>query len=101
MFLQRKSLQRELCEFCHKHRFGAVVAMTISFNERSEPHRQLAVYSSSTLYREEFCRPVNQTPPTRGQHRNKSLSIRSFGRTDPTRTCLLLLLTTSNQETWH
>lgn len=24
---------------------------------------------------------------TRGQHRNKSLSIRSFGRTDPTRTC--------------
>ncbi|XP_024255155.1 exopolyphosphatase PRUNE1-like [Oncorhynchus tshawytscha] len=68
MFLQRKSLQRELCEFCHKHRFGAVVAMTISFNERSEPHRQLAVYSSSTLYREEVSQALEKA-------RNPSLCI--------------------------
>ncbi|XP_062342524.1 exopolyphosphatase PRUNE1-like isoform X1 [Osmerus eperlanus] len=54
MFLQRRSLQQELCEFCHKHRLGALVAMTISFREgSSEPCRQLAVYSASTLYREE------------------------------------------------
>ncbi|KAJ8383389.1 hypothetical protein AAFF_G00220890 [Aldrovandia affinis] len=52
-FLQRRGLQQELCEFCHKHRFNLVVAMTICFNENNEPFRQLAVYSSSTLYREE------------------------------------------------
>ncbi|MFT7811233.1 protein prune homolog [Arapaima gigas] len=52
-FLQRRGLQQELCEFCHKHRFSLLVAMTISFNENNEPFRQLAVYSSSTLYREE------------------------------------------------
>ncbi|CAB1351065.1 unnamed protein product, partial [Coregonus sp. 'balchen'] len=68
MFLQRRSLQQELCEFCHKHSFGAVVAMTISFNERSEPHRQLAVYSSSTLYREEVSQALEKA-------RNPSLSF--------------------------
>ncbi|XP_038828400.1 exopolyphosphatase PRUNE1-like [Salvelinus namaycush] len=68
VFLQRRSLQQELCEFCHKHRFGAVVAMTISFNERSEPHRQLAVYSSSTLYREEVSQALEKA-------RNPSLSF--------------------------
>ncbi|KAG9334705.1 hypothetical protein JZ751_007240 [Albula glossodonta] len=59
-FLQRQGLQRELCEFCHKHRFSLVVAMTISFNEKNEPFRQLAVYSSSTLYREEVSRALEK-----------------------------------------
>ncbi|KAJ8273646.1 hypothetical protein GJAV_G00103980 [Gymnothorax javanicus] len=57
-FLQRRSLQQELCEFCHKHHFNLLVAMTISFNDNSEPFRQLAVYSSSTLYREEVSRAL-------------------------------------------
>ncbi|KAL0962302.1 hypothetical protein UPYG_G00338310 [Umbra pygmaea] len=68
MFLQRRSLLEELCEFCHDHQFGAVVAMTISFNERSEPDRQLAVYSSSTLYREEVSQALENT-------QNPSLSL--------------------------
>uniref|UniRef100_UPI003AAF46DE exopolyphosphatase PRUNE1-like n=1 Tax=Centroberyx gerrardi TaxID=166262 RepID=UPI003AAF46DE len=55
LFLQRKSLQQELCEFCHSRRLSALVAMTISFNDQSnEPVRQLAVYSSSSLYRHEI-----------------------------------------------
>ncbi|XP_010872021.2 exopolyphosphatase PRUNE1 [Esox lucius] len=68
MFLQRRSILQELCEFCHKHGFGAVVAMTISFNEQCEPHRQLAVYSSSTLYREQVSHALEKA-------RNPSLSL--------------------------
>ncbi|XP_036371924.1 exopolyphosphatase PRUNE1-like [Megalops cyprinoides] len=59
-FLQRRGLKQELCEFCHKHRFNLVVAMTISFNENNEPFRQLAVYSSSTLYREEVSQALER-----------------------------------------
>ncbi|XP_045064857.1 exopolyphosphatase PRUNE1-like [Coregonus clupeaformis] len=59
-FLQRQSLQQELCEFCHKHSYNLVVAMTISFNDNKEPFRQLAVYSSSTLYREEMSQALEQ-----------------------------------------
>ncbi|KAG5842731.1 hypothetical protein ANANG_G00180820 [Anguilla anguilla] len=59
-FLQRRFLQQELCEFCHKHCFDLLVAMTISFNENSEPFRQVAVYSSSTLYREEVSRALER-----------------------------------------
>ncbi|XP_048849547.1 exopolyphosphatase PRUNE1 isoform X1 [Brienomyrus brachyistius] len=59
-FLQRRCLQQELCEFCHKHRFSLLVAMTISFNEKNEPFRQLAVYSSSTLYREEVSQALDK-----------------------------------------
>lgn len=53
-FLQRRGLQQELCEFCHKHKYNLLVAMTISFKENNQPFRQLAVYSSSTLYREQL-----------------------------------------------
>ncbi|XP_028834591.1 exopolyphosphatase PRUNE1 isoform X2 [Denticeps clupeoides] len=53
-FLQRSGLQQELCEFCHKHKYNLLVTMTISFSENNEPFRQLAVYSSSTVYREEM-----------------------------------------------
>ncbi|KAJ8000177.1 hypothetical protein DPEC_G00202130 [Dallia pectoralis] len=68
MFLQRRAILQELCEFCHTHRFGAVVAMTISFNELSEPDRQLAVYSSSALYREQVSHALEKA-------RNPSLSL--------------------------
>ncbi|XP_041708972.2 exopolyphosphatase PRUNE1 [Coregonus clupeaformis] len=67
-FLQRQSLQQELCEFCHKHSYNLVVAMTISFKDNKEPFRQLAVYSSSTLYREEMSQALEQA-------RNPSLSL--------------------------
>ncbi|XP_036395411.1 exopolyphosphatase PRUNE1 [Megalops cyprinoides] len=53
-FLQRQCLQQELCEFCHKHHYSLVVIMTISFKDKKEAFRQMAVYSSSTLYREEL-----------------------------------------------
>lgn len=44
-FLQRPGLQHDLPTFCQQHSYTALVAMTISFGERHEPHRQLAVYS--------------------------------------------------------
>ncbi|KAF5892087.1 unconventional myosin-Ie-like, partial [Clarias magur] len=52
-FLQREFLQQELCEFCHKHNYNLLVAMTISFIDNKEPFRQMAVYSSSTRNRDE------------------------------------------------
>ncbi|KTF85790.1 hypothetical protein cypCar_00029313, partial [Cyprinus carpio] len=52
-FLQRRGLQQDLCDFCHNHNYNLVVAMTISFIDNKEPFRQLAVYSSSTVNREE------------------------------------------------
>ncbi|KAM3858562.1 exopolyphosphatase PRUNE1-like [Diretmus argenteus] len=62
VFLQRKCLQQELCEFCHSLRLGALVAMTISSNDQShEPLRQLAVYSSSSLYRQEISHALLKT----------------------------------------
>ncbi|KAJ8354637.1 hypothetical protein SKAU_G00222040 [Synaphobranchus kaupii] len=59
-FLQRRGLQQELCEFCHKHSYSLLVTMAISFNEKEEAFRQLAVYSSSTLYREEMSRALEK-----------------------------------------
>ncbi|XP_072536139.1 exopolyphosphatase PRUNE1 [Salminus brasiliensis] len=59
-FLQRKRLQQELCEFCHKYSYNLVVAMTISFIDSKEPFRQLAVYSSSTLYRDEVSKALEK-----------------------------------------
>ncbi|KAI1886017.1 hypothetical protein AGOR_G00209710 [Albula goreensis] len=53
-FLQRRGLQKELCDFCHKHSYSLVIAMAISIDEKNEPTRQLAIYSSSALYREEM-----------------------------------------------
>uniref|UniRef100_A0A8C4YDP0 Prune exopolyphosphatase 1 n=1 Tax=Gopherus evgoodei TaxID=1825980 RepID=A0A8C4YDP0_9SAUR len=50
-FLQRPGLQQDLCAFCQQHGYGGLVAMTISFNERNEPFRQLAVYSQHPAVR--------------------------------------------------
>ncbi|KAI3359020.1 hypothetical protein L3Q82_015404 [Scortum barcoo] len=55
LFLRRENLQPDLCDFCQSHQLDAVVAMTISFKDQSdEPVRQLAVYSSSSQYRQEI-----------------------------------------------
>ncbi|XP_066540195.1 exopolyphosphatase PRUNE1 isoform X2 [Hoplias malabaricus] len=59
-FLQRPGLQQELCEFCHKYSYNLVVAMAISFIDNKEPFRQLAVYSSSTLYRDEVSKALEK-----------------------------------------
>ncbi|XP_052434619.1 exopolyphosphatase PRUNE1 isoform X1 [Carassius gibelio] len=59
-FLQRRGLQQDLCEFCHNHNYNLVLAMTISFIDNKEPLRQLAVYSSSTVYREEMSKALEK-----------------------------------------
>ncbi|XP_030640055.1 exopolyphosphatase PRUNE1 [Chanos chanos] len=59
-FLQRQNLQQELCDFCQQHNYNLLVAMTISFKDNKEPFRQLAVYSSSSLYRNEICRALEK-----------------------------------------
>ncbi|XP_051999542.1 exopolyphosphatase PRUNE1-like [Xyrauchen texanus] len=68
-FLQRRGLQQDLCEFCHNHNYNLVIAMTISFNDNKEPFRQLAVYSSSTVYREEMSKALEKA-------KNPSLDLR-------------------------
>ncbi|XP_060725744.1 exopolyphosphatase PRUNE1 [Tachysurus vachellii] len=68
-FLQRKSLQQELCEFCHKHNYNLVVAMTISFIDNKEPFRQIAVYSSNTRNRDEVIKALEKA---RNPHLNLS-----------------------------
>ncbi|XP_049661666.1 bcl-2/adenovirus E1B 19 kDa-interacting protein 2-like protein isoform X4 [Accipiter gentilis] len=44
-FLCRPNLLQDLDAFCQARGYTGLVAMTISFNERNEPSRQLAVYS--------------------------------------------------------
>ncbi|KAF4087899.1 hypothetical protein AMELA_G00076590 [Ameiurus melas] len=68
-FLQRECLQQELCEFCHKHNYNLVVAMTISFIDNKEPFRQIAVYSSSTHNRDEVIKALEKA---RNPHLNLS-----------------------------
>ncbi|XP_052003750.1 exopolyphosphatase PRUNE1 [Xyrauchen texanus] len=67
-FLQRRGLQQDLCDFCHNHNYNLVVAMTISFIDNKEPFRQLAVYSSSSVYREEMSKALEKA-------RNPSLDL--------------------------
>lgn len=71
-FLQRRGLQQDLCEFCHNHNYNLLVAMTISFIDNKEPFRQLAIYSSSTVYREEICKVLEKA-------QNPSLELKSMG----------------------
>ncbi|XP_017562351.2 exopolyphosphatase PRUNE1 [Pygocentrus nattereri] len=75
-FLQRPRLQQELCEFCHKHSYNLVVAMTISFINDKEPFRQLAVYSSCTLYRDEVSKALEKA-------RNPNLDLRPMSSPYP------------------
>ncbi|KAL8184792.1 UNVERIFIED_CONTAM: hypothetical protein K2H54_028467 [Gekko kuhli] len=44
-FLRRPAVERDLCAFCRQRGYDALLVMAISFNERNQPFRQLAVYS--------------------------------------------------------
>ncbi|XP_066465163.1 exopolyphosphatase PRUNE1 isoform X2 [Eleutherodactylus coqui] len=44
-FLRRKDVERELQDFCQRHNYNAVIAMSIAFTSTNEPMRQMAVYS--------------------------------------------------------
>ncbi|NWR81775.1 PRUN1 Exopolyphosphatase, partial [Centropus unirufus] len=65
VFLRRPGLLQDLDAFCQAHGYGALVAMTIAYNERNEPSRQLAVYSQSESVRSAVCRVLEEatTPP--------------------------------------
>uniref|UniRef100_A0A8D2QVQ9 Prune exopolyphosphatase 1 n=1 Tax=Zosterops lateralis melanops TaxID=1220523 RepID=A0A8D2QVQ9_ZOSLA len=45
IFLLRPGLLQDLESFCQSRGYAGLVAMTVSFNERHEPTRKLAVYS--------------------------------------------------------
>ncbi|XP_014330752.1 exopolyphosphatase PRUNE1 [Xiphophorus maculatus] len=51
--LQRAELEAELSAFCHKSGFDLLLMMTMSFTEREEPIRELAVFSHSSTCREQ------------------------------------------------
>lgn len=75
-FLQRSGLQQDLCEFCHSHNYNLLLAMTISFKDNKEPFRQLAVYSSSTVYREEMSKALEKA-------KNPSLELKPLSSPYP------------------
>ncbi|NXJ85593.1 PRUN1 Exopolyphosphatase, partial [Trogon melanurus] len=64
-FLRRPGVLQDLDAFCQAQGYAALVAMTISYNERHEPSRQLAVYSQRETLRGTLCRALEEatTPP--------------------------------------
>ncbi|XP_040474646.1 exopolyphosphatase PRUNE1 isoform X1 [Falco naumanni] len=59
-FLRRPSLLQDLDAFCQAQGYAGLVAMTISYNERNEPSRQLAVYSQHETLRSTVCRALEE-----------------------------------------
>ncbi|XP_056178322.1 exopolyphosphatase PRUNE1 [Falco biarmicus] len=59
-FLRRPSLLQDLDAFCQARGYAGLVAMTISYNERNEPSRQLAVYSQHETLRSTMCRALEE-----------------------------------------
>ncbi|NWR59146.1 PRUN1 Exopolyphosphatase, partial [Bucorvus abyssinicus] len=59
-FLRRPGLLQDLDAFCQARGYAGLVAMTISFNERYEPCRQLAVYSRSEPLRSTLCQALEE-----------------------------------------
>ncbi|XP_061573831.1 exopolyphosphatase PRUNE1 isoform X2 [Cololabis saira] len=59
-FLKGAGLEAELSSFCQRSGFDLLVLMTISFSG-SEPNRDLGVFSTSTSYREQVSRYLEQT----------------------------------------
>ncbi|XP_071970877.1 exopolyphosphatase PRUNE1 isoform X2 [Engystomops pustulosus] len=51
-FLRRKDLEKELQDFCQRHRYNIIIAMAIAFDSANEPRRQIAVYSQEGALRE-------------------------------------------------
>lgn len=64
-FLHLPNLEEELRAFCQQRGYDALLAMTISFNQRNEPARQLAVYGPRTELRIAVCQALEQSsdPP--------------------------------------
>ncbi|XP_058716753.1 exopolyphosphatase PRUNE1 [Poecile atricapillus] len=59
-FLLRPGLLQELEAFCQGRGYAGLVAMTVSFNERHEPTRKLAVYSRQEPLRSTLCRALEE-----------------------------------------
>ncbi|KAJ7307223.1 hypothetical protein JRQ81_009216 [Phrynocephalus forsythii] len=60
-FLLRPGLEQELGAFCRQRGYAALLAMTISFNERKVPFRQLAVYSPHRDLQAAVCRALEHS----------------------------------------
>ncbi|NXE43983.1 PRUN1 Exopolyphosphatase, partial [Ptilorrhoa leucosticta] len=59
-FLHRPGLLQDLEAFCQGRGYAGLVAMTVSFNERHEPTRKLAVYSRQEPLRGTLCRALEE-----------------------------------------
>ncbi|RLV63220.1 hypothetical protein DV515_00018492, partial [Chloebia gouldiae] len=59
-FLLRPGLLQDLEAFCQARGYAGLVAMTVSFNERHEPTRKLAVYSTQEPLRSTLCRALEE-----------------------------------------
>ncbi|XP_032938823.1 exopolyphosphatase PRUNE1 isoform X2 [Catharus ustulatus] len=59
-FLLRPGLLQDLEAFCQRRGYAGLVAMTVSFNERHEPTRKLAVYSAQEPLRSALCRALEE-----------------------------------------
>ncbi|NXT25729.1 PRUN1 Exopolyphosphatase, partial [Syrrhaptes paradoxus] len=59
-FLRRPGVLQDLDAFCQARDYAGLVAMTISFNERNEPSRQLAVYSRCETLRSAVSRALEE-----------------------------------------
>ncbi|NXM21563.1 PRUN1 Exopolyphosphatase, partial [Ploceus nigricollis] len=59
-FLLRPGLLQDLEAFCQARGYAGLVAMTVSFNERHEPTRKLAVYSPQEPLRSTLCRALEE-----------------------------------------
>ncbi|NXI16747.1 PRUN1 Exopolyphosphatase, partial [Irena cyanogastra] len=59
-FLLRPGLLQDLEAFCQGRGYAGLVAMTVSFNERHEPTRKLAVYSPREPLRSTLCRALEE-----------------------------------------
>ncbi|XP_021397758.2 exopolyphosphatase PRUNE1 [Lonchura striata] len=64
-FLLRPGLLQDLETFCQARGYAGLVAMTVSFNERHEPTRKLAVYSAREPLRSTLCQALEEAtaPP--------------------------------------
>ncbi|XP_062453980.1 exopolyphosphatase PRUNE1 [Rhea pennata] len=60
VFLRRPGLLQDLEAFCQARGFLGLLAMTVSFNNRNEPFRQLAVYSQREAVRSAMCRALEE-----------------------------------------
>ncbi|XP_069796479.1 exopolyphosphatase PRUNE1 isoform X2 [Narcine bancroftii] len=61
-FLAHPSVKEDLEEFCLIRGYDALVTMTISFDEKQQPSRQLAVYSPSNHLRDLVCNTLEKSP---------------------------------------